>query len=113
MPQGAPEGSSVNSATISDENQAARDPVKFEVIRNALVEATEEMGLALRRSAYSTNIKTRADFSFVIFDDQLRFLASGFAQPTHLGSMYRMVPMAIREYGAERLGPGDAIVVND
>src|SRR5262245_31433053 len=89
------------------------DPVKFEVIRNALVEATAEMGLALRRSAYSTNIKTRADFSCVIFDDQLRFLASGFAQPTHLGSMYRMVPMAVREYGPEKLGPGDAILVND
>ena len=89
------------------------DPVKFEVIRNALVEATEEMGLALRRSAYSTNIKTRADFSCVIFDEQLRFLASGFAQPTHLGSMYRMVPMAVRDYGPENLGPGDAILVND
>jgi N-methylhydantoinase B len=89
------------------------DPVKFEVIRNALVEATEEMGLALRRSAYSTNIKTRADFSCVVFDAQLRFLASGFAQPTHLGSMSRMVPMAIRDYGPENLGPGDAIVVND
>ncbi|MBI3942492.1 MAG: hydantoinase B/oxoprolinase family protein, partial [Chloroflexi bacterium] len=30
------------------------DPVKFEVIRNALLEATEEMSIALRRSAYST-----------------------------------------------------------
>ena len=89
------------------------DPVKFDVIRNALVEATEEMGMALRRSAYSTNIKTRADFSCVIFDDQLRFVASGFAQPTHLGSMSRMVPMAIRDYGAENLAPGDVIVVND
>ena len=38
------------------------DPIKFEVIRNALIEATEEMTIALRRSAYSTNIKTRADF---------------------------------------------------
>ena len=39
------------------------DPITFEVIRNALLEATEEMTIALRRSAYSTNIKTRADFS--------------------------------------------------
>lgn len=90
-----------------------RDPVKFEVIRNALVEATEEMGLTLRRSAYSTNVKTRADFSCVIFDEDLRFLASGFAQPSHLGSMSRMVPMAIRAYGPDRIGVGDAILVND
>src|SRR5579859_5276818 len=89
------------------------DPVKFDVIRNALVEATEEMGMALRRSAYSTNIKTRADFSCVIFDEDLRFIASGFAQPTHLGSMSRMVPMAIRDYGVENLAAGDVLVVND
>src|SRR4029079_7791663 len=36
------------------------DPVTFEVIRNALVAATDEMALALKRSAYSTNIKTRS-----------------------------------------------------
>jgi N-methylhydantoinase B len=88
------------------------DPVKFEVIRNALIEATEEMGLSLRRSAYSTNIKTRADYSCVIFDDRLQFLASGFSQASHLGSMSRLVPLAIRDYGPEKLGPGDAILVN-
>ena len=39
------------------------DPVRFEVIRNALLAITEEMGATLRRAAYSTNIKTRGDFS--------------------------------------------------
>jgi len=43
------------------------DPIKFEVIRNTVVETTEEMSVALRRSAYSTNIKTRCDFSCVTF----------------------------------------------
>jgi N-methylhydantoinase B len=44
------------------------DAITFEVIRNALVAATDEMVLALRRSAYSTNIKTRSDFSCAFFD---------------------------------------------
>ena len=44
------------------------DPITFEVIRNALVAATDEMVLALKRSAYSTNIKTRSDFSCAFFD---------------------------------------------
>jgi hypothetical protein len=44
------------------------DPITFEVIRNALVAATDEMVLTLRRSAYSTNIKTRSDFSCAFFD---------------------------------------------
>ncbi len=88
------------------------DPIRFEVIRNALLEATEEMTIALRRSAYSTNIKTRADFSCAFFDCQLQPVAQAFAQPSHLGSLSEFVPRVIREYGAENLGPGDAILSN-
>ena len=89
------------------------DPIKFEVIRNALLEATEEMAIALRRSAYSTNIKTRADFSCAFFDSRLRVVAQAFAQPNHLGSFVELVPRALRTYGIEQLGPGDAILTND
>jgi len=89
------------------------DPIKFEVIRNALEEATEEMAVALRHSAYSTNIKTRCDFSCSFYDRQLRPVAQAFAMPTHLGSMVQTVYRAITRYGPENLGPGDAIVVNE
>ena len=89
------------------------DPISFEVIRNALVAATDEMVLALKRSAYSTNIKTRSDFSCAFFDAELRAVAQGFAQPVHLGSMAEQVPSAVRSYGPDNLGPGDVIVTND
>jgi len=92
---------------------AQLDPIKFEVIRNALVEATEEMAAALRHSAYSTNIKTRADFSCAFFDRQLRTVAQAFAQPVHLGSLAELVPRVVRDYGSQNLGPGDAILAND
>ena len=90
----------------------AVDPITFEVIRNALVAATDEMVVALKRSAYSTNIKTRSDFSCAFFDAELRSVAQGFAQPVHLGSMSRA--------GAERdprvrrgeLGPRDMLLTN-
>src|SRR5437879_12199141 len=82
------------------------DPVRFEVIRNALLAITEEMGATLRRAAYSTNIKTRGDFSCAFFDRELRTIAQAFAQPSHLGSLAHIVPRAIRTYGAERLAPG-------
>ena len=89
------------------------DPITFEVIRNALVAATDEMVLTLKRSAYSTNIKTRSDFSCAFFDAELRCSAQGFAQPVHLGSMVEQVPRAVRDYGPENLHPGDAIITND
>jgi N-methylhydantoinase B len=98
--------SNPNSATLRV------DPIRFEVIRNGFLEATEEMALALRRSAYSTNIKTRCDFSCCFFDGDLRPIAQSFSQPNHLGSMVGTVQQAVREYGIERLGHGDHLVVN-
>jgi N-methylhydantoinase B len=89
------------------------DPIKFEVVRNALVAATEEMSITLRRSAYSTNIKTRADFSCALFDPALRCVAQSFSQPVHLGAMAMLVKSALECYGTASLGPGDAIVTND
>jgi len=83
------------------------------VIRNALVAATDEMVLALRRSAYSTNIKTRSDFSCAFFDADLRAVAQGFTQPVHLGSMVEQTPRAIRDYGPGNLGPGDVLITNE
>ena len=88
------------------------DPITLEVMRNALVAATEEMGAALMRSAYSTNIKTRADFSCAFLDAELRVVAQAFTQPAHLGSLVNIVPTAVREYGIERLREGDGIAVN-
>ena len=89
------------------------DPIKFEVIRNALTMATEEMATTLRRSAYSTNVKTRQDFSCAFFDKDLRSVAQAFSQPVHLGSFVELIPTSVQRYGSDRIEPGDMIVVND
>ncbi|MDE0294653.1 MAG: hydantoinase B/oxoprolinase family protein [Bryobacterales bacterium] len=89
------------------------DTILFEVIRNALVEATEEMSVSLQRTAYSTNIKTRLDYSCAFVDAQGRMVAQAFCQPAHLVTIGRLVPRAVAEYGQENLGPGDALLVND
>jgi N-methylhydantoinase B len=81
-------------------------------MRNSLVAAVDEMSAALQRSAYSTNIKTRGDFSCMFFDRHLRSVAQGFTQPIHLGSLVQLVPTVIRKYGPEKLGPGDGILTN-
>lgn len=93
--------------------KACLDPIRFEVIRSALVESTEEMAISLRRSAYSTNIKTRADFSCAFFNRKLQPIAQAFGQAVHLGSLVVLVPRAIKEYGLEKLEEGDAILTND
>lgn len=104
-------------ATVASQEDQQRsklemDPIRFEVIRSAFDAAADEMGAALRKAAYSTNIKTRADFSCALFDAKLRIIAQSFSQPVHLASMSRMVPNAIRQYGVDKLEPGDALVMN-
>jgi len=89
------------------------DPILFEVIRNALSEATEEMSACLQRTAYSTNVKTRLDYSSGFVDVQGRMVAQAFCQPAHLVTIGRIVPRAVAEYGPENLGPGHALMVND
>ena len=89
------------------------DPVTFEVIRNALLNMTEEMAVTIRRAAFSTNIKTRADFSCAFFDAKLRCIAQSFAQPAHLVSMATIAPVSIREIGPDAMKMGDAFLVND
>ncbi|MBI3976913.1 MAG: hydantoinase B/oxoprolinase family protein [Chloroflexi bacterium] len=89
------------------------DPVEFEVIRHALVAAADEMCVALAKSAYSTNIKTRLDLSCGILDRHGRLIGQAAAQPCQLSAMNVLVPRAIHAYGPERLNPGDQLVVND
>jgi N-methylhydantoinase B len=71
------------------------------------------MAVALRRSAYSTNVKTRQDFSCAFFDRDLRVIAQAFTQPVHLGSFVEHVPRAVERHGVENFGPGDMVLSND
>jgi N-methylhydantoinase B len=63
------------------------DPTAVEIIRNSLVYASEEMGIALRNSSYSPNIRERMDHSAAVFDDQGRLLSQAEHIPVHLGSL--------------------------
>ena len=89
------------------------DPVRIEVFRNALTAIADEMGVALRRAAYSTNIKTRLDYSCALFDPSGRTLAQAFTQPIHLGTLRHFVPRILETIGADTLNPGDAVLCND
>jgi N-methylhydantoinase B len=63
------------------------DTVTEELIRSSLLYASEEMGIALRNSAYSPNIKERMDHSAAVFDSKGKLLAQAEHIPVHLGSL--------------------------
>ena len=88
------------------------DPVTIEVIKNALIYTAEEMGITLRNSAYSPNIKERMDFSCTIFDNKKRLAAQAEHIPVHLGSMQLAVQKGLEKFKGE-LEEGDMLLLND
>ncbi len=88
------------------------DYTTMEVIKGALVYAAEEMGIALKKSAYSPNIKERMDHSCALFNHRRELIAQAEHIPVHLGSMALAVKLGIEEYRGE-LNPGDMLLLND
>jgi N-methylhydantoinase B len=88
------------------------DPISLEVFKNMFISVSEEMGVALQRTAYSPNIKERRDFSCAIFDPQGQMVAQAAHQPVHLGAMPASVQAALDTF-PESLRPGDMVILND
>src|SRR5215510_13030346 len=91
----------------------AIDRITLEVIGAALLTVAEEMGAALIRASYSTNIKERRDCSTAIFDARGRVIAQAEHIPMHLGSLLGTVEEILRRYPIQELAPGDMFIVND
>lgn len=87
-----------------------RDPVELEIFKSLFHSIAEEMGAALRRTAFSPNIKERRDYSCAVFDSDGEVVAMGDHMPVHLGSMPMSVRAAIETLTLE---PGDVAILND
>ena len=91
----------------------AVDPITVEVIGSALSSITEEMGEALVRASYSTNIKERRDCSTALFDVAGTTLCQAEHIPMHLGSFIGIIPHILKRHPSEEMRPGDVFVGND
>ena len=87
-----------------------RDPIELEIFKNLYHSIAEEMGAALRRTAFSPNIKERRDYSCAVFDSDGEVIAMGDHMPVHLGSMPMSVRAAIDRFS---LAAGDMVMLND
>jgi len=87
-----------------------RDPVELEIFKSLFHSIAEEMGAALRRTAFSPNIKERRDYSCAVFDGAGEVVAMGDHMPVHLGSMPMSVRAAVETL---TLNEGDVAILND
>src|SRR5690349_4263134 len=91
-------------------NKNRFDPTTLKIYRALFTSVAEEMGVALRRTAFSPNIKERRDYSCAVFDASGRVIAQGDHMPVHLGSMPMAVAAALAEID---LVDGDVVALND
>ena len=89
------------------------DRITVEVIGSSLSSIVEEMGEALVRASYSTNIKERRDCSTALFDVNGQTLCQAEHIPMHLGSFIGTLPHILQRHSVETLRPGDVFIGND
>ena len=93
-------------------NQERPDPVLLEIFGNLFMAVAEQMGITLRNTAASVNIKERLDFSCAVFDRRGGLVANAPHIPVHLGSMGESVQALIKTRRG-RFEPGDVFATNN
>jgi 5-oxoprolinase (ATP-hydrolysing) len=87
------------------------DPILLEVFNNLFMHIATQMGVVLRNTAHSVNIKERLDFSCALFDAQGGLIANAPHMPVHLGSMGDSVAAVIRKHQTD-MQVGDSFALN-
>ena len=87
------------------------DPITLELYRHRFAGIAEEMGVTLRRTSYSPNIKERLDYSCALFDGAGQMVAQAAHIPVHLGAMPASVAAALAAF--DHWSPGDVVLLND
>lgn len=88
------------------------NPIMLELFNSKFMAIAEEMGVTLRNTSHSVNIKERLDFSCAVFDSQGRLIANAPHMPVHLGSMGASVQSVIDKFG-DSLRDGNCYILNN
>ena len=88
------------------------DPIAFELFKNAMFAAADEMAVTVCRTTYSGVLRDNMDFSTSICDGGGDVVAQGLTLPMHLGSVGTAVRAVLERYDTD-MAPGDVLVLND
>ena len=86
------------------------DGVKLSLFSNRVQAICDEMGVTLKSSAFSPNIKDRLDYSCALFDAQGKLFGQAAHIPVHLGSMAFAMQGLVAQFDWQ---PDDMVMVND
>ena len=89
-----------------------RDPIAFELFKNAIFSIADEMALTVFRTTYSGVLKDNMDYSTGFADADGKLAAQGLTLPGHLGSVPTALEAVMRHYRND-MQPGDVFIMND
>lgn len=87
------------------------DAIQLSIFSHRFMSIAEQMGRVLQRTAISTNIKERLDFSCAMFGPDGGLVANAPHIPVHLGAMQETVQFQMRQRGKD-FREGDVILAN-
>lgn len=101
-------------STQAPENVHVKDPITFEVLRNALSSIVEEAGVMLERTAVNPVINEGLDFACSVTTADGRVIAQGQRDLlAFIGTAPIWVKNTIEWIGVENFRPGDIVIMND
>jgi N-methylhydantoinase B len=88
------------------------DPIRLELLKNALAMISDNMMVSVVRTSRSTLVKANLDFSASICDGDGLMVAQGLALPGHLGAMMPALKGCL-DYFGDDIQDGDVFANND
>ena len=96
---------------IGDTASTEPDAILLELFNNQFSSIAEQMGVTLQKSAMSTNVKERLDFSCALFTGLGQLVVNAPHIPVHLGAMGETVRCLLADFPEMKLG--EVYVTND
>jgi N-methylhydantoinase B len=97
---------------MDEQMSGPRDPIAFELFKNAVFSIADEMALTVFRTTYSGVLKDNMDYSTGIADAMGKLVAQGLTLPGHLGSVPTAMASIMRHYEND-MADGDVFIMND
>ncbi|SEP84815.1 N-methylhydantoinase B [Faunimonas pinastri] len=88
------------------------DPIRRELLKNALVTTADNALVMVTRTARTSNVKNSMDFSAAICDGEGQLVAQGLAVPVHLGVVMPALAACLEHFGDD-IHEGDVLASND
>lgn len=89
------------------------NPVALTIMDRAFTNVVRQMGVSLKTTGYSPNIKEREDCTCALFNSEGLILAQAEHLPGHIGMFPGLMKVVLQHYPSDAWKPGDIVICND